>query len=587
MGNLIVDIESDGLLMEATQIWCIIIKDSDTGEVFTYGPNQVQLAIEHLQKAQQLVGHNIILYDLPLIKRLHDVDLLNKPIVDTLLCSRLFRPDRDGGHSLEAWGQRLGYPKGVHTDFTQFSEAMLEYCLQDVEIAHKLYTYFQRQDKYKYQLSEALQLEHDFARIIAQQILNGFALDVSFTKNLLKELQNEYDNVYSRLVDIMPRIHRTGHYLSTRESGRIISESDVEYTYISGKAEKVKTKKFEWIEANPRSRKQIAQFFTDKYSWKPTKKTDKDNPVLDEAALAELDYPEAKLFSRMFRLNKQIAMIGPESGWLSYEKNGRVHGNVITNGAVTGRCTHSKPNLAQVDHKNPKMLECWIAPSGKVLVNADAEQLEARVLAHYLAKYDNGSMAQELLTGDFHERNRIACGFDERKTAKTFLYAFLYGAGSVKLGNTAKGDLNYMNYKGNLSGIGSKLKERLIDSVTGIDKLQQQIALTLTNRDYLLSFDGRPLYIRSPHAALNTLLQGGGAVIMKYFLVDFIRECKLEYKLVGNIHDSIILECDPEVVDEVGVVIQKSMQNVTKQLDLKCPMEMNVSMGKTWNQTYQ
>lgn len=590
-GRFIVDLEANGFLIDATNIWCIVLKDLDSSTILSYGPEHICTALEIIKNADLLVGHNIAMYDLPLLQRLHDLDWLQIPVVDTILISRLVDPNIDGGHSLESWGSKLGCEKIKFTDFTQYSDEMLIYCQQDVEVSHKLYNHLTK--KYIGKYDRAIELEHDFARLISQQILRGFKLDVEFTNNLLTELRNEYDGYYTKLSEILPRKPRTAHFEGVRKSGRLISAGTNEYTYTTEKSDQIKTKKFEWVEGNPRSRQQIIDYFQEKYNWKPSKKTDKGSPIIDEAVLGELPYPEAADWARLFRLNKQIAMIGPESGWLSYVRNGRVHGNIITNGAITGRCTGSNPNMQQIDKRDIRMRECWVASDDMVLVSADAEQLEARVLSHYLTKYDNGRFTNLLLNGDFHTENKLACGFNDRKTSKTFLYGLMYGGGDFKLGKIAKSDEAYSNYRGDLRKLGAEMRSRICDSMKGLNQLQEDILLAIGNRGHLIGIDGRPLFIRSNHAALNTLTQSAGAVIMKCMLVKWIQICSengyelnKDYWLVGNVHDEILFESAENVAQIITTFFSNACERVGEIFNFKCPLVMNYKIGQNWGEVH-
>ena len=137
--RLVFDTENDGLYDEATRMWCIVAKDIDTKEVFKYAQNNVMSGIDHLMSADSLIGHNIVGYDVPVILKIYGIDLSNKNLVDTLVLSRLLNPDRPGGHSLAAWGDRMGRPKPEHEDWSRYSPEMLNRCIADVEINEWVY----------------------------------------------------------------------------------------------------------------------------------------------------------------------------------------------------------------------------------------------------------------------------------------------------------------------------------------------------------------------------------------------------------------------------------------------------------------
>lgn len=591
MSTLIFDIEANGFLMDATVVHCIVLQDDQTGEVFKYGPDEIMLAISHLMTADTIVGHNVSLYDLPLLQRLYDIQWEDLHIVDTMLLSRLSSPDRFGGHSLEALGKALGFPKSEHTDFTTYSPEMLAYCVQDVAVTRKVYHSLLAEAS---QFQEAVELEHKFAFIISQQILNGFCLDVDYTSKLLTKLKDEYDELYTQLTRILPRKRIESHYNSVKQGGRLLDASEGGYRYLTPQTQVVKEAEWKYEDPNPRSRQQIISFFQERYGWVPEKETDKGNPIIDEAVLETLPYDEAVAFSRLFRLNKQIAMISDESGWLSFVRDGRVHGSVITNGAVTGRCTHSKPNMAQIDAKDPRMRQCWIAKEGWDLISMDADQLEVRALAHFTHPHDNGDLKLTILEGDLHSQNQEFCGFENRKTAKTALYAFIYGAGNEKLGKIESSEEPSRVFgKGTLIQKGKRVRENLNRSMYGLIELVKRINLALGERGFLYGLDGRKLFIRSQHAALNTLLQSAGAVVMKMCLVEFwklMREAGyvhgVDFGLVANVHDEIVLEARPEISEKIKKIIDNAISNVVVYKKIKCPLTMGFAKGHNWSEIH-
>lgn len=146
--RLIFDMESNGLLDEVTQMWCIVAKDIDKGIIHRFGPNDIFQALEYLLQAETLIGHNIIGYDIPVFKKFHPFEYTGE-LIDTLVVSRLQYPDRPSPkgykgkapHSIEAYGYRLGRGKPEHNDWSCFTPEMLHRCSEDVEITHMIYDY--------------------------------------------------------------------------------------------------------------------------------------------------------------------------------------------------------------------------------------------------------------------------------------------------------------------------------------------------------------------------------------------------------------------------------------------------------------
>ncbi len=235
--------------------------------------------------------------------------------------------------------------------------------------------------------------------------------------------------------------------------------------------------------------------------------------------------------------------------WLEFVSDEhRVHGKVITNGAVTGRMTHHSPNMAQVPSSSSpwgvECRECWTVDEGKTLVGADASGLELRMLAHYMK---DEQYAKEIVEGDIHTKNQVAAGLQTRAQAKTFIYALLYGAGPAKIGKIVGGSATH----------GQKLIDTFLRNTPSLQRLRKTVD-KLSLQGTLPGLDGRKLHIRSAHAALNTLLQGAGAIVMKKALVLLdteLRRYKLDARFVVNVHDEFQLEVKEEHAQRVGELV--------------------------------
>lgn len=589
------DIEADGLLMDATKVWCIVTMDLETEQIRTF--TDPHAAIKHLNTADKIIAHNGTLYDLPLLHRLFDFQFPMNKVVDTILISRLLRPDRDGGHSLAAWGERLGFPKGDHTDFSQYSQEMLEYCINDVRVTAKLYRYLQAEaDEYGMQVKQAVDLEHKFAHIIARQILWGFKLNVEKATNLYNELKEEYDSLHYEMSKHLPPVKNMNHF-KTLKPEQILEQNDKEYTYIQGKTKKIVTKAFKFTDPNPTSRQQIISFFKEKYKWRPTEVTDKGNAKISEAILNTMKYSEAKILSRLFRIQKQMGMLKSAGGkgWLNCvnEQTGRVHGSVLTNATNTGRCSHRDPNMAQVDKKDLRMRDVWEAEDGYSLVGVDASGLELRLLGHYLAPYDKGAFAHQAVDGDIHTSNQQAMGLDKRDSAKTAIYALVYGAGNAKLGTVYTSDKgDHTTNENHLRQAGNQLRRNIEDNLTGYKNLADDVGKAFNTRGHLRGLDGRPLHPRTDYSALNLLIQSAGAIMMKQALVLFWEraietyEPGVDFRLVANVHDEVQMEVKKGLEEELKNLMVKAMQDTRSALELKVAMDGEGMIGQTWKETH-
>lgn len=547
MKRLAIDIETDDL--DATTIWCAVTKDIDTGEVKVWkAANGLR---QYIEDQDLLIGHNIISFDLPVLKKLWNLNTNSNPLRDTLIMSRLLNPVLEKGHSLDSWGVRLGLKKGDFSDFDGgLSEDMVDYCIQDVEITHALFTHLTDS---LLDWGQSVDLEHETAMVVKKQEENGFKLDVPKCMSMLANWQQT-------LMEIEEELQQVFQPITTER-----------YSDKTGKRLKDKVEVF-----NPGSRKQIAERLMS-LGWKPRKHTEKGSVIVDEKVLQTVKIPQAKPILRYLLLQKRVAQV---KSWVeNVSERGRVHCKVRTNGAITGRMTHSKPNLAQVPRVGSEYgEECrsvWTVEDGNVLLGADASGLELRMLAHYM---DDKNYTKEILEGDIHTANMKAAGLTDRDQAKTFIYAFLYGAGPAKIGQIVGG--------------GEREGRRLIDSflknTPALQKLKDKVS-RLAEKEWLPGLDGRRLIVRSQHAALNTLLQGAGAIVMKQALIMLNRKlihANMDARFVANVHDEWQIETTEQDAETVGHFAVQSIRQAGIRLNLRCPLDGEFKVGLTWAATH-
>jgi len=545
--TIILDIETN---TKHDTIWCCVTKDITTGEINVW--TEAKSLRSYLRQDDLLVGHNIIGFDAPILNQQWSLKIRLSQVLDTLVMSRLLSPSLEGGHSLDAWGKRLGKFKGNFTSFNDgLSDEMLMYCKQDVEVTHDLYTHLSSELKGWDQ--RCIDLEHNVAAIISRQEKHGFKLDVAKAVNLVATWKTRLSQIEEELQGIFPPI---------------ITERVSEKT---GKKLKDHIEVF-----NPGSRAQIADRLI-KLGWKPEKFTEKGSVIVDEKVLDGIDIPEARAITEYLLLQKRVAQV---SSWLdAVSDTSRVHGKVITNGAVTGRMTHHSPNMAQVPSGSSpwgtECRDCWTVDDGYMLVGADASGLELRMLAHYMRDKD---YVKEVCEGDIHTKNQNAAGLQTRPQAKTFIYAFLYGAGPAKIGAVVGGGAEE----------GRKLIKSFLDNTPALKALRSKVE-RLAEKGYLPALDGRKLHVRSPHAALNTLLQGAGAIVMKQALVLLygkIKKNKIDAHFVANVHDEWQIEVRKENAETVGSMAVEAIKEAGEVLQLRCPLTGEYRVGNTWAETH-
>ena len=575
--KLIFDIETDDL--NATKIWCIVCKDVESGEIHKFTPDKIKEGIALLQRADTLIGHNIIGFDIPVITDITGVDLGGKQIVDTLVMSRLFNPVRDKGHSLEIWGRRLKFPKLEYKEFSNYSNEMLEYCVNDVELNAVVYTYLLNEGKDF--LQESVDIEHEVFKIMKQQETNGFKFNnveasifVATLREKLQAIEEEVQKVFvPKWVDIKEVVPKLKKDETLSKQGL----TDYEYAdiQVTGSMEPFMRKKL--MDFNLGSRKQIGEYLIS-FGWKPKKFTPTGQPIVDEGTLGTVKgIPEAMLIAEYLLLQKRIAQI---TSWLeAVKEDGRVHGFVIPNGTITGRMTHRNPNMAQVPSIGAKYgKECrgfWIVDEGNKLVGIDASQLELRLLAHYM---NDEEYTYEITKGDIHTHNQNLAGLKSRDEAKVFIYALCYGAGNQKLGTLVGGN----------AGRGKQLRERFFGSQPAFANLTDKVQRA-SKKGYLKGVDGRKLFVRSEHSALNTLIQGAGSIAMKKGLVMLEEALKLNaisYKFVANIHDEWQVEVKESQADFVGGLAVESIIKAGEYFNLRCPLDGEYKIGDSWYETH-
>ena len=627
MKDVIFDIETNGLLDDLDTTHSLCLKDIDTNEKVscthhntdcaTYQP--ISYGLEILEQSDTIIGHNILGFDIPAIRKVYPKSLnfpalhTNKKIVDTLIYSKVVWPDvmvRDflrsergkdngmpkhlrGRHGLEAWGWRLGLHKGDYAKekkqrfidlgyspsdaakkvWETWDKPMQDYCELDVEVNHELLKRIQAREF----SDKSLDIETKFQMIISMMENAGFPFDMDKANALYGELS-------ARIVDIETELSSKikGWEIKTPFTPKVNRPA-------LGYKKGVPTFKVKHVPFNPGSNDHIAKYLMETYAWEPKVFTEKTNkPKIDETILSSLPFEDAKLFSEYKMTQKVKAFLADgNQGWIKLVKDGRLFGRVNTMGTVTGRCSHSKPNLGQVpSSKKPFGKECrslFTTIPGFKLVGADASGLELRCLAHYMAKYDDGDYAREVCEGDIHTVNQKAAGLPTRDDAKTFIYAMLYGAGDGKIGSIINGSAKK----------GKMLRGKFLNNLPAIKLVQRDINNRLKNNNTLIGLDGRQLPVRSKHSALNVLLQSAGAIIMKkatilfyYNLYKYGFLFHRDYELVGHIHDEVQVLAREDIAEKVGETAVKSIIQAGELLNFKCPLDGEYKIGNNWSETH-
>jgi DNA polymerase-1 len=618
--RLIFDVEANGLLAEATKVHCIAAIDIDSGLRYVWGPNEIDKALDVLNRCTLLVAHNGLRYDFPLLLKLYNFNPRGLDTLDTMILSRLIKSntkERDlaerrmpgklvGSHSLQAWGVRLGLEKGAFEGpWAEWSQAMQDYCVQDVEVALRLWEHLEP-EKYS---KQAVVLEHRIALITNRMEQSGWPFDVKAAGELHATLVEEQSKLHTQLLD------KFGSWFES-EGEFVPKVNNTKQGYAKG----VPLTKVKQVDFNPASRQHIYKRLM-VLGWKPKVFTDSGQPQVDESVLDQIakDFPQADLLSRWLMLNKRIGQLATgDNAWLKLvDSNDIIHPAYNTNGCVTGRASHITPNIAQVPKVGkPFGTECrslFVAPSGWVMLGADQSGLEQRCLAHYTFPYDEGSYAKTSLESeDIHWLHAVAIGIangDEtgdlrkilRDYTKTWFYAYVYGARDNKL-SSILADLNNELRKCGISYSGVKggeaSRRNFGERIPALEGLRARAVNTAERLKALKAIDNRIIPCNTaPYKALNYLCQSAGAIICKEWVASTYEAAIREgfkygfdgdFTFLGWIHDELQVAVREKEynVDQIKRIIADCGRRAGRPYDFRVPLEIECKEGKTWAGTH-
>jgi hypothetical protein len=667
--------------------------------------------LDLLDEAEEIWGHNLIGYDLPMLELLFEYQPTAR-VRDSLVMARLLFPDQKdkdyrlyeagrldgkliGKHKLEAWGQRVGLYKGDYKEIrTQagiergikkdseemrawvwgtWTQELEDYCVVDVKVTVKLIQLIEtRQTSH-----EAIYVQHRLADLMARQQETGFMFDVERGSELAGELRGTREGWSAGCsknspAGLSPRSgwtpSRSAATSTAAVSGLRFREEDEDGDrrwYGVPEEKKKASLKWKdplrpryvegawftpivWQEFNPRSRPQITDRLQE-MGWEPTDEdyTEKGNVKANDVILRRIIpiFPVAEPLADLMAVNKLMGQLADgKQAWLKQvDEAGFIHGYVDPCGAVTTRATHSFPNMAQIpaiktkkvkiaeiefgtldpaghqkdraewkgvpiligkvkdDEANVKLLglrggwgyetrSLFGVPEGFMLTGADLAGIELRCLAHRMAQYDGGAYGKVLLEGDIHSENQRLAELDSRDTAKTFIYAFLYGAGDEKIGSI----INPLAPPHVQAKIGKELKARFLRNLPALNKVIRNCQRDAA-RKYITGIDGRRLFVRSKHAALNTDLQGMGATIANWWIVlieDMLTEEGLEYGWNADytfcawVHDEVQIAARDGLQKLIEQICIEAAAQAGKQLNFALPVEAAAKSGLNWAVTH-
>jgi DNA polymerase-1 len=625
--KIVLNIEANGLTPD--KVWAIACKDLVTGDVreWTY-PIDAAAFLDYWSSVVLCVGHNVISYDLPVLSRL--VEGFRTPeVIDTLVVSRLLDFSRDGGHSLRAWAETLKIHKNPQPTFDWNNPELGPYCLENVLVTEKLYEVFLpylNSPRWK----PAIETEHFTANVLQQMHENGFYLDIDKVRNLRYNILEELDKLDGHISEAFPpKVKYLREVTPRLTKFGTLNRNDFRWagddlSYFNGGSFSL----ISYEDFNPGSPSQIVDRLN-QAGWKPTERTkgyltaqrEKDKEKLAKLETTAWMVSETNLqtlpdtapaAARSLAMRIMLASRARTlKEWIGNcdPKDSRIRGTVNGLGAWTHRCSHVRPNTGNIPTPQPldktstalkvraneidsQLRTFWGAEPGSWLVGVDAEGIQLRVLAHYMndprftfavtsGNKDDGT--------DPHTLNKIALGSPckSRADAKTFIYAWLLGAGVGKVSQIL----------GCTGGEARKACEDFISYYPGLQAVKEQQIPSDASRGYFEGFDGRLVRIvgedtgSKEHFALAGYLQNGEVIVTKRSLQIWhpkLQKEKIPFKLVNFVHDEFQIEvtADRQTAEYVMEVVKDSIRQAGEELNLRCPMSGSGSIGRNWFETH-
>lgn len=601
------DIEANGFRREATRVHCICVENIQTGEREHFLTAEAFNAWLK-EEDRILVGHNFLAYDTPVTNRLWRSRIPVSRVIDTFVLSQMYSPTLRGGHGLDDWGIRLNNHKLEFHGFECFSQEMLEYCIQDVALTAEVYRVLCKRMKAEGFSERGVELEHMAWHIIQnKQKQNGFPFDEQKADLLYGELRAREQELKDQIYRLWPPVLQ--HVRTFAKSHKKDGTRTADYQRHLGQYPRLEVNEdgtynaYDYVSFDLGSPKQRIQKLLD-HGWEPVNFTEKGNPKIDEdemLAFAETSgIPEVIALAKWCVANARANMV---RNWIAAvnPETGRIHGSLFL--ASTGRYKHSKPNTANIPgvrhDKDDEILygeegtwayECrslWTGGGeGWKLVGMDGKGMQARCLAHNVAKVVGIEAAQEfideLLKGDVHKKNMALYGFPNKPAAKKAYYTILMGGGEAKIA----ADQVQFGWDAPAT-----LKRQIIAGIPGFKQLQNKLEKELSNTGRITLCDGTRLLVPSPHMVIPYLLQGDESRLMKQTMIyidEEVRRRKYERDIlkVGDIHDEFQTRVRTGLVDSYIEFALPCFRRAGESFEYLIPIEGDANVGDNWAETH-
>ena len=591
--KLVYDIECNGLTPDT--IWMIVAKNIDTNMIYKFSDHDnlhgsIKDGAAFLSNADVLIGHNIIGFDNRVVDDLCGTDLNSKKCYDTFVMSQVLRYQRQHKHGLAGWGEHLGNSKMHFDEWDKYSREMLRYCIQDVEVNHDVFNALMEEYTKVYSknplIKEGLKIEHDTAVFNARVRSRGWLFDTERaleTQKRMLERMSEIElsieprlgtkTVYVDKTPKTPKYKKDGTY--NANTCRILSDYfghtvEAEDTRLMAPGTEFQRSREEPIKLG--STELLKEWLLTQ-GWKPDEYQKKKigfewvtmGPKLTSDSLRAMG-EVGSMVDEWTTLRNREAVV---RGWLDKSVDSRLHGNMWTIGTPTFRCRHEViVNLPAVSAAwGQELRELLIADPGTVVVGADSSGNQLRGLCHYVK---NAEFTKEVIYGDQHQRNADILGCD-RPTAKSYLYAYLFGAGDGKLGQVLTGKTN--------PSVGKKSKEKFAKGIKGLGELREKLGKVWKNTYYsqgtgwFPAVDGRPTFCPAEHQTLNYLLQSMEGISCKAALsyqMEHIKKEGLRAEPRLFYHDESAWTVHPDDAERVGQILKESFAEGPKLFGIEC-----------------
>jgi DNA polymerase I-like protein with 3'-5' exonuclease and polymerase domains len=616
---IVFDAEADGFLEEATVVWCISTWEVGTGERKHFGPAEIEKGLEYLSSADELIGHNILNYDIPLFQKLHGwVPEATCILTDTVVRSRLFRSDRPlpsgcpgnvGPHSLEAWGYRVGKGKPSHDDWSQYTPEMKVRCDDDTEINVLTHHQLLKEEKLlpHTDWTNSLRIEHAIAPIITEQELNGCPLDLPMVFSTWLELENKIRKIDEVLVPLIPQVALPKSKQGTWPKQQYKKNGEPTVNALRYYGEDFGTQKeyrtdliVRTAPINLNSNGQVKDYLLT-LGWVPTEwnyKKDKHtkryvrdgfgekvktSPKLTLDSLESCTFPEEheemgeQIVDRLMMAHRR----GVLRGWMrDVRSDGRITAGAIPMGTPTGRMVHR--GLVNVPRNTSpygkELRSCATTVEGKDRVGIDLASCQLRGLAHYMRDEE---FREQVVNGSPHEYSADMAGLEgdaktgKKDKGKKLNYSVLFGAQAPKIA----ADL------GMTIAEGKATIARFFKNLPKLDALMKYLKKEWKTKGYLVGLDGRAVWVRSEHMLLVYLMQVLESVVIKEFIISLYNKAKetgLDYELVTSMHDECQWLVAKPHVDLFCTLAHEAIDEINIKYNLWCPQAIDINIGSTW-----